>query len=248
MLALATPIRRKKVRYLTIAGHSIIVTDTEVGVLPDDQLQYSASDEGSFIRCSKGELEPPLPPPSTPSASLLEHICVNSIGDYYKIDELVTLANTKIKHLLRSNKKYPSWVPSLPPAIEAAVRSTGDDKLLDILAATTAANISTVTELDQFESMRVMTGFSMKVLRSCAQEIQTLEKAVEESRRTIELQQAQEQRSKCEIATMCGALSFLKNTSCCRNSSCDAEFQCFIDPNESILRCNKCRCRHFDRV
>lgn len=231
-----------------VPGHSIKVTDTEVGVSPDDQLQYSASDEGSPIPFSKGEFEPSLPPPSTPSASLLERIRVNSIGDYYRIDELVTLANAKITHLLRSNKKDQSWVPSLPLAIEAAVRSTGDGELLDILASATAANISTVTELDQFESIRVMTGFSMKVLRSCAQEIQTLEKAVEESRRTIELQQAQEQQSKCEISRLCRALRVLKRTGCCRNSSCDAEFQCFIDPNEGILRCDKCRCTHFDRT
>ncbi|KJK73845.1 hypothetical protein H634G_10876 [Metarhizium anisopliae BRIP 53293] len=132
------------------------------GVLPNDQLQHSASDEGSPIPFSKGEFKPSLPPPSTPSASLLEHIRVNSTGDYYRIDELVTLANAKITHLLRSNKKDQSWVPSLPLAIEAAVRSTGDGELLDILASATAANISTVTELDQFESIRVMTGFSMK--------------------------------------------------------------------------------------
>ncbi|EXJ65649.1 uncharacterized protein A1O5_11176 [Cladophialophora psammophila CBS 110553] len=42
--------------------------------------------------------EPPLPLPQglNATASLFENIRVNSIGDYYRIDELVSLANTKI--------------------------------------------------------------------------------------------------------------------------------------------------------
>lgn len=203
-----------------------------------------ASEENSINSPSNGPPTPPLPK-STAAASLFEHVRVNSIGDYYNIDRLVSLANTKIKHLLRSDSEDQSWVVSLPTAIEAAVGSTGDDELLGILASAAASNISTLLELDQFKSLGVVTDFSIKVLQGCAREMLQLSEVKKRSSSEIELQKGQIQDSKSEISALKGCLAVLKKTSWCRNSNCDAEFQCFIDSDECLLRCAKCRCKHY---
>lgn len=203
------------------------------GLLGND-LQPGDSEENSRQTPSKG-LPASFPPAST--ASLFEHVRVNSIGDYYGIDKLVSLANTKIKHLLRSDSEDQSWVASLPSATKSAVQSTGDGELLGILASATAANISTLLESDQLTRLGVVTDFSIKVLQILAGER-------EESK--LQLLEAQEQirQSKLEISALRGCLEVLKKTNRCRNLSCDAEFQCFIDPNECLLRCTRCRCKH----
>ncbi|KJZ70529.1 hypothetical protein HIM_10073 [Hirsutella minnesotensis 3608] len=108
-----------------------------------------------------------LPPQEYVSAqNLLEHICVNSIGDYYQIAGLVSLANNKISRLLQEHREDQSWVAMLPTATGAALQSTGDSELLDILAAATASNISSLVESSQLKSLDVVTDFTFKVLQS----------------------------------------------------------------------------------
>lgn len=209
-----------------------------------NQLQFGDSEENSTNPASKGPAAP-LPPESTATASLFENVHVNSIGDYYGIDKLVSLANTKIKHLLRSDSEDQSWVASLPSAIDIAVQSTGDDELLGILASATAANISSLLDSDQFTSLDVLTDFSIKVLHICAQEIRALTGQREESKLQLREAEEQMQQSKLEILTLKGCLEVLKKTRQCRNLNCGAEFQCFIDPNECLLRCTKCRCKRY---
>jgi len=189
-------------------------------------------------------------PESTATASLFEHLRVNSIGDYYGVDKLVSLANTKIKRLLQEDK---SWVGDLPSAIELATGSTGDEELLGILAAAVAANISTLLGLDQFTSLDVMTDFSIKVLQGCVREILQLTQAARRSanevvllKRRIESLEGQIQQKDWEISKFRRCLTILNQTSECRNITCDSQFLCHIDPDECILRCARCRCRHTD--
>ena len=218
----------------------ILILET-VG-LRGSQLQYIDSGDNSTNPASKAPA-PPLLLNSTATALLLESLNVNSIGDLYGIDKLVSLANTKIKHLL-SNIEDRSWVASLPSAINIAIQSTGDDELLGILASATAVNISSLLGSDQFTSLDTLTDFSIKVLHRCAQEIEDLAGEREESK--LQLCEAEEriQQSKLEVSTLRGCLEVLKKTSRCRNLNCGAEFLCFIDPSECLLRCAKCRCKH----
>ena len=64
-----------------------------------NQLQFSDNEENSINPALKAPAAP-LPPELTTTASLFKYVNVNSIGDYYGIDKLVSLVNTKIKHLL----------------------------------------------------------------------------------------------------------------------------------------------------
>ncbi len=173
--------------------------------------------------------ESPLPPPkSAASASLVEHIRVNSIGDYYGVDSLTSLANSKIQHLLRASKD-PSWITALPSAIEAAVGSTGDDELLGILASAIAANISALLELDQFKSLHVMTDFSIKVLQSCAERLRTMEEGFGHDIAVLT------QKNESRVSTLEGSLRGLISMSRCRN--CRQTSDLFTNPVYGIFRC-----------
>ena len=61
-----------------------------------------------------------LPPESTSAASWSK-MSFDLIVDYYDIDKLVSLANTKIKHLIRGDGEI-NWLSSLPSAIGMAVQ------------------------------------------------------------------------------------------------------------------------------
>ncbi|TAQ85562.1 hypothetical protein B7494_g6119 [Chlorociboria aeruginascens] len=212
-------------------------------------IRFSACEEDGKGSPSK-ELSAPLLSESTAIASLFEHIRVNSIGDYYGIDELVSLVNSKIKHILWNNDEDRSWITSFPTIIERAVELTGDDELLSILASATAANISDLLELEHFKSLGVMTDFSMKVLQSCARDIQAqageledtklqMSKADKRFNSEIESQNLRIKIKESQISSLRGCLTVLRKTGACRN--CDAYFQCYIDPDECVLRCDKCR-------
>jgi hypothetical protein len=176
---------------------------------------------------------------------LLEHIRVNSIGDYYQVDNLVQLANSKIKQLLQSHSKDESWAANLPTAIEGAVELTGDKELLEILAEAAAVNIPTLLDTEEFKSLSVMTDFSIRLLQSCVQENQALMTELEETQRQLcaveNCFKAQDEQLRREK----GCLQVLKRTSACRNANCSAQFECYIDPDECILRCARCRCKHY---
>ena len=75
----------------------LLISET-VGLL-GNQLQFGDSEENSTNPASKAPAAHSSPE-STATASLFKNVCVDSIGDYYGINKLVLLANTKIKHLL----------------------------------------------------------------------------------------------------------------------------------------------------
>lgn len=208
-----------------------------------NQLQFVETEENTANIALEAPVAP-SPPESTVTASLFENVNVNSIGDYYGIDKLVSLANTKINRLVQSNSEDQSWVASIPSAIDIAVQLTGDDELLGILASATAANISSLLGSDQFTSLGVLTDFSIKVLHNCAQEIRILAGQRDENKLQLRNAEEQIQQGKLDISALRGCLETLNKTSHCRH--CATEFQCFIDPSERLLRCAKCRCKHYN--
>jgi hypothetical protein len=191
-----------------------------------------STDEGNR---TEGPSDPPLTlpmPESNAAPLLLDHIRVNSIGDYYQVDRLVSLANSKVEQLLRSHRKDEFWVASLPTAIEEAVELTRDKQLLRILAEAAAVSSSTLLNMEKFKSLSVMSDFSFHAMQGCAHENQALNTE----------HQFEEQKELLRRKRRC--LQVLRRTSQCRNINCSAEFQCYIDPNECILRCSICQCKH----
>jgi hypothetical protein len=86
------------------------------------------------------------------ATSLLKHVKVNSIADYYGVDRLVSLANAKTTQLLRKDDDNDddSWIMGLLSAIDAATQSTGDTELQGILACAAGTNISKLLKPDEF--------------------------------------------------------------------------------------------------
>ena len=207
--------------------------------------KFELRTEGGCIASSSSQELMLSLPKSTTTSSLSEHIYVNSIGDYYGVDKLVSLTNTKIKQLLQSGNEDESCVADLPIAIEAAAGLTGNRELMGVLASATAANISKLLCLDQFRGMSLTTDFSIKILESCANKMEVLAREQIELRGEINRQQEQIGHRDFEISLLRKSLATLKSTSRCRNVNCTAEFQCVISPDECILRCAKCRCKHY---
>lgn len=186
--------------------------------------------------------ESEVPSTKSASASLIEHIRVNSIGDYCGIDQLVSLANSKIEGLLE-NSRDQTWIASLPTATELAVRSTGDVKVVDILASAAGANISRLLDSNQFKTLDLTTDYWIKVLQRCAQDFVALEiKYLAMKWEHLESEEAARDL-RTELRSLKRCLEVLNRTSGCRN--CSVEFMCTIDPDESLLRCGKCRCKHY---
>ena len=163
---------------------------------------------------------------------------MNAIGSYYGIAKLVTLANMKVKCIFQKEGVHKFWVGNLSRIAEMAIQSTEDNELLEIVASEIAANISTPSGLDQFLSLDICTvEFSNKVVSSCAQEIRVLRWKLKESKKENSIQ--------LKITCMEKSLEALRNNDCCRNSSCEAKFECYIEPGSDLLRCARCRCRHY---
>ncbi|KAK4098696.1 hypothetical protein N658DRAFT_499150 [Parathielavia hyrcaniae] len=109
--------------------------------------------------------------PSAPSveAMLLGHIGVNSIGDYYQVDGLMSLANSKIKKLLsdRNANNHESLIAGLPAAIEAAAESTGNKELFEILAEAASRNTSCLLlDTEVLKNLSAMSDFAVSLLQA----------------------------------------------------------------------------------
>lgn len=200
-----------------------------------------STDEGNGT-----EIPPPTSPTPEPSAVplLLGHIQANAIGDYYQVDGLVSLANNKIKQLLQNHSDDESLVASLPAAVEEAIELTGNKELFGILAEAAAVNISALLDMESFRSLSVMSDFSFHVMQGCAEENLALTAELEETQRKLRGTERHWEEQKEQLQRVRRCLEALKNTTACRNINCTAVFQCYIDPDECILRCASCRCKH----
>ncbi|AEO54997.1 hypothetical protein MYCTH_39658 [Thermothelomyces thermophilus ATCC 42464] len=189
---------------------------------------------------------PPLASPMPKADAipvLLGHIRMNSIGDYYQVENLVFLANGKIDQLLRDHSKDSSLVESLPAAIEEAVQSTGDKKLLKVLAVAVADNISALVDMDTFRNLSALSDFAFHVIQDCAQKPRALTTELRAAQRELDGSKAQIEVFKDHEERFLRLLNLLNNTSQCRH--CRTEFSCIIDAEGYILRCARCSTRHY---
>ncbi|EQL02082.1 speckle-type POZ protein-like protein [Ophiocordyceps sinensis CO18] len=203
-------------------------------------------------------------------ASLTHHVCLNSIGDYYAIDELVSLADKKIAARIDAQGEDKTWVPSLPAVTKQALESTSDSKLLRTLASASVQKIAILVNLDDFGKLESISDFSLEVLKCCAQKLQDLTNQVNERARQLEdikihsvvesqsyekkikekeaKSRSHEQKIK-EKETMIDAFQHfvhvMRDTYYCRNMTCNVEFGGVTwSPVDGIFRCSVCKCKH----
>ncbi|PFH63174.1 hypothetical protein XA68_17283 [Ophiocordyceps unilateralis] len=114
----------------------------------------------------KEEEHSSLPQETNTIRSLNDHIKVNSIGDYYGVTKLVSLANEKISAVFLAGqmKSDKALVQSIPAATKFMFASTGDNELVDILSRQTAANISTLRFSDDFKNLEAVSDYSLRIM------------------------------------------------------------------------------------
>ncbi|RDA82794.1 hypothetical protein CP532_6866 [Ophiocordyceps camponoti-leonardi (nom. inval.)] len=187
--------------------------------------------------------------------SLNIHIKVNSIGDYYGVTKLMSLANDKIKHLIQQEHERDDsgWVANIPAATALAYSSTGDDELLAILAAEIAKNLSALTLSRDFENLDGVSDLAFKVFQACAKEIQDLTMQVNRlaaDKVDLKVEMAAKLRDSALLLArseeaadkMRKCFDVLRETDRCRN--CRDPFGCTVWEDEYILLCSRCRSEH----
>ena len=149
---------------------------------------------------------------ATALKSLLFHIKMNSIADYYDIPELRQRANTEIEYILNT-----SWSPcNFPIIIQEAVKSTGDKELRNILSDAMAAHMDELVELgEDIAPPELISDFAFSVIR----------------RLVAEKQQKLESMNKFK--------ALLSKTSRCHH--CCFEFRCtIVEVGTYNLSCTQC--------
>lgn len=95
------------------------------------------------------------------AADLLPHVEVNCIADYYNIPGLIEEANANIRYILQT-----CWPPDgFSDVIEAALNTTGDKKLMEIIKEAITDHIHELIDREDFIELEMMNGFMTNVIR-----------------------------------------------------------------------------------
>jgi hypothetical protein len=212
-----------------------------------------------------------LSPNAVPRAAeniLLRHVRVNAIADYYDIPALKELANSKIKHVIDT-----TWtVEGFPDVVREVFRFSADVELREITTSTIVAHIEDLAELHGFAELDVLSDLGVDIIQRMV-----LDHKVKQGLLLEELQELRSELQQADIGLQCAKIELihgesrrdelegiidrinknvdnchdiLSDTISCRNSSCKAEFTCYIERGGTsvepkyTLRCSKCRCRH----
>lgn len=162
------------------------------------------------------------------------------------------LAKSNIQHICLNE-----WnVQSFMEATKEAIGFTGDTSLHDTMASAAAEHITEL--LDNDDLTELIGDFGIKILRH---RVQRVERDAEDLRSRLwqlhtELEEEQARRQAADnktvrvIENVDRCLDTLRETVYCRNGSCHAEFECYVEKHGQVfqpvytLRCARCRCRH----
>lgn len=198
-------------------------------------------------------------------SSLLFHVKMNAIADYYDVSELRVRANAKIRTILDT-----SWFSyNFPIVLREVFGSTGDKELHGILSKVMVAHIDEL--IGQAESSiapaDLFSDFAMSVVRNMAAANRDLRDSFTRKSEDLEYQRGEAvdnlRRSILETREAAYRLEnlrtgvdnfnkLLRRTTSCRSTSCNNMFGCYMDVDQVeadhpsyILRCSRCNCRHW---
>jgi hypothetical protein len=194
-----------------------------------------------------------LSPATGGGDGVLQHVRVSVIADYYDIQGLAKLANSKIQ-----SNSVESWdTQALADALKDSSDLTRDGDLQETMAALAVQNINNL--LDTTVIHAVVGDFGLKIIRNFAQKTEALENELREKTNLLVLGAGREEiardtalRTAARTAraneNISRCIETLRERDCCRNNKCYAEFNCYIEERGHqpvyTLRCTKCRCRH----
>lgn len=110
---------------------------------------------------------------------LLEHIRLDTIGDYYGLNELSYIAISKLQGLLSEpdadSATFFDVAPlkfdkamALPDAIKEAGENSVDFRAMEVLSDSAALNIQALAIVSSFENLDVVSSFAISVFRKMA--------------------------------------------------------------------------------
>ncbi|KAF9768829.1 hypothetical protein IL306_013816 [Fusarium sp. DS 682] len=111
--------------------------------------------------------------------TLLSHLRVNAIADYYDIQSLARLVNSKILSILEKSQDAEMF----PRFIQEASTSTRDAALHSIIASTTANRMEELTGPQTFLNMELERILAMEILRACGTRIRELQSQLKNAQR-----------------------------------------------------------------
>ncbi|KAI0134195.1 hypothetical protein BJ170DRAFT_189571 [Xylariales sp. AK1849] len=100
--------------------------------------------------------------------SVLCHVRVNMIGDYYDVPNLVQLANANINQHFRDE-----WSVQIFSLATEQLSASGDLGWQKTFAPVAAEHVSELIASERFSRLEVVTGIAFEILQSCAQRLQT---------------------------------------------------------------------------
>jgi hypothetical protein len=196
---------------------------------------------------------------------------VNAIADYYSLQGLALLANSKIQRAY-----FTKWdLNSFAASAKAAIDVSGDKSLHSMMALLAAQNLNDLLKSGQLSNL--VGDFATSILSYHAHQLEAYKRdqsQVAAQQQQQALAQAQQQHQQAQLALQqqvndlqvrCqGAearaarivenvgklINLSNNQQVCRNGSCREDFGSYVeatgDPAEPmyILRCAWCQCRH----
>ncbi|KAF4968443.1 hypothetical protein FSARC_4137 [Fusarium sarcochroum] len=209
--------------------------------------QKSTSDDGQN-REEADAVSHSSPAPSEPTEDetveiLLSHLRVNAIADYYNIQNLSQLANSKIQAILEETQDADVF----PKVLQEVSTSNRDADLHSIIASATAKCIEQLTELQTFRDVELEHSLSMEILRACGTRIHKLQHELKTTQQEAAAYQASEASEKLTkklfIEQTNDSIDFLGRTFECRH--CSKDFGCYFEKRG--LREDASLWRHIDQ-
>lgn len=110
----------------------------------------------------------------TLESTIVEHMRINAIGDYYRVSGLTKLSNKKISHLFKVDDRADSCIARLPKLVSKATRLTGDLGVLDVFAEVAVQNHDKFLGSQNLSKLEAVPYFSLKLVEGFAYELNCL--------------------------------------------------------------------------
>lgn len=231
-----------------------------VSELPGNPLQTDESEEPSTCKPEEQNLSKSM---EILQDTLLCHIRVNIIADYYNIQGLAQLSKSNLQRILE--KEWHAGPFSV--AAKEAINSSGDQELHQLIKSLAVTHIDELVTVREFADLGIFSELGFEILRDSvvqmAKNISELQTKMTKAEEGFEIdtiiremevaesqRETQEEKNRCKniIHNIDICREKLADTSRCRH--CDEPFNCYIESHGSAsrpqytLRCSHCRCRH----
>ncbi|KAJ3483988.1 hypothetical protein NLG97_g7171 [Lecanicillium saksenae] len=182
---------------------------------------------------------------STPEETLLQHVRMNAVADFYDIPGLADLSCRKVKEAIAETKNGALVLDAAKEMLE----TTRDLALHELLADAAADQVREYLETDLL--MDLIGSFGVQLLKKLVKEqddrMAALVATLDHEQRCRE---TAETRASRILANIESCMDTLMEHNECRSQSCRGDFDCYFEkrgnPSEPsfMLRCSLCRCKH----